>query len=126
MPKKRRSSISHYNTLNAPVELDGTAQSIKNEFARRLESKRIEKDWNQSDLARFASEYLPKPAKGRARKIGRDQISHYTRGVSLPRPETLRALATQIVSLLAEEDTPKGGGGPTKLVMLLDGAAEAG
>src|SRR5262249_10149549 len=42
-----------------------------------------------------ASEHLPKPAKGQKQghSIGRDQISHYSRGISLPRPEVLRALA---------------------------------
>ena len=94
MPK--RAAIGHFNTLSGePVDSDGTAQSIKNEFARRLEARRIELGWNQSELARRASEHLPKPAKGQKQghSIGRDQISHYSRGVSLPRPEILRALA---------------------------------
>ena len=94
MPK--RSAIGHFNTLSGePVDADGTAQSIKNEFARRLEARRIELGWNQSELARRASEHLPKPAKGQKQghRVGRDQISHYSRGISLPRPEILRALA---------------------------------
>lgn len=94
MPK--RAAIGHFNTLSGePVESDGTAQSIKNEFARRLEARRVELGWNQSELARRASEHLPKPAKGQKQghSVGRDQISHYTRAVSLPRPEVLRALA---------------------------------
>ena len=94
MPK--RAAIGHFNTLSGePVDSDGTAQSIKNEFARRLEARRIELGWNQSELARRASEHLPKPAKGQKQghSIGRDQISHYSRGISLPRPEVLRALA---------------------------------
>jgi transcriptional regulator with XRE-family HTH domain len=91
-----RPAIGHFNTLfGEPVDSDGTAQSIKNEFARRLEARRIELGWNQSELARQASEYLPKPAKGQKQghSVGRDQISHYSRGISLPRPEVLRALA---------------------------------
>jgi transcriptional regulator with XRE-family HTH domain len=94
MPK--RSAIAHFNTLSGePADSDGTAQSIKNEFARRLEARRIELGWNQSELARQASEHLPKPAKGQKQghSVGRDQISHYSRGISLPRPEILRALA---------------------------------
>ena len=92
----KRPAIGHFNTLSGePVDSDGTAQSIKNEFARRLEARRIELGWNQSELARRASEYLPKPAKRQKQghSIGRDQISHYSRGISLPRPEVLRALA---------------------------------
>jgi transcriptional regulator with XRE-family HTH domain len=94
MPK--RAAIGHFNTLSGePIDSDGTAQSIKNEFARRLEARRIELGWNQSELARRASEHLPKPAKGQKQghSVGRDQISHYSRGISLPRPEVLRALA---------------------------------
>ena len=94
MPK--RAAIGHFNTLSGePIDSDGTAQSIRNEFARRLEARRIELGWNQSELARRASEHLPKPAKGQKQghRVGRDQISHYSRGISLPRPEILRALA---------------------------------
>src|SRR5215813_9516551 len=92
----KRAAIGHFNTVSGePVDSDGTAQSIKNEFARRLEARRVELGWNQSELARRASEHLPKPAKGQKQghSIGRDQISHYSRGISLPRPEVLRALA---------------------------------
>jgi transcriptional regulator with XRE-family HTH domain len=91
-----RAAIGHFNTLSGePVDNDGTAQSIKNEFARRLEARRVELGWNQSELARRASEHLPKPARGQKQghSVGRDQISHYSRGISLPRPEVLRALA---------------------------------
>jgi transcriptional regulator with XRE-family HTH domain len=93
MPK--RSGVGHYNSRYGPVEFDGTPQSIKNEFARRLEKRRSELNMNQSEVAREASKHLPEPAKGKkqGRRIGRDQISHYSRGISLPRPETLRALA---------------------------------
>lgn len=94
MPK--RAAISHYNTLNDAVPTDdGAPQAIKNEFARRLEARRIELGWNQSELARRASDHLPRPVKGQKQghRVGRDQISHYSRGVSLPRPEILRALA---------------------------------
>lgn len=93
MPKRR--SIAHYNSIHDEVQDDGTSQSIRNEFARRLEAHRIEKGWNQSELARRASDYLPKPVKGQKQghRVGRDQISHYSRGISLPRPEILRALA---------------------------------
>lgn len=90
-----RRRIAHYNAAYGPVENDGTPQAMKNEFARRLEAARVAKGWNQSELARRASEVLPKPARGQkqGRKVGRDQISHYSRGVSMPRPEVLNALA---------------------------------
>jgi transcriptional regulator with XRE-family HTH domain len=87
-----RKSLSHYNCI---VVQDGSAQAVKNEFARRLEERRNAKGWNQSELARRATEHLPIAAEGQklGHKIGRDQISHYSRGVSLPRPETLEAIA---------------------------------
>lgn len=69
-------------------------QSIKNEFASRLEARRIEFGWNQSELARRASGWLSKPANGQkqGQRVGRDQISNYSRGITLPRPEVLHAL----------------------------------
>ena len=93
MPKRR--TIAHYNAMHDEVPQDGTSQAIKNEFARRLEAHRVAKGWNQSELARRASDWLPEPAAGQKQghKIGRDQVSHYSRGISLPRPEVLAALA---------------------------------
>ena len=86
-----RRGISHYNILNN----DAGTQSIKAEFARRLQTAMVRLGWNQSELARRASDNLPKPAPGQKRghAIGRDLISHYVRGAMLPGPTNLQALA---------------------------------
>lgn len=90
-----RGGVGQYNIIGREVDQDGSAQAVKNEFARRLQTRYADRGWNQSDLAREASKFLPKPMRGQkqGKRIGRDQISHYTRGVSLPRPDVLRALA---------------------------------
>jgi transcriptional regulator with XRE-family HTH domain len=64
-------------------------------FARRLEAARVEKGWNMSELARRATACLPKPKKGQLQGvgIGRDLMSHYSRGKSRPRAEYLEAIA---------------------------------
>lgn len=93
-----RPGISHYNMLDngprSPVAPSDTA-AVKAEFARRLQTAMVGKGWNQSELARRASEQLPKPVAGQKRghAIGRDLISHYVRGAMLPGPTNLEALA---------------------------------
>ncbi|BAQ16115.1 helix-turn-helix domain-containing protein [Methyloceanibacter caenitepidi] len=62
--------------------------AVKIDFANRLQRALVNKGWNQSELARRASEKLP-----RGKTIGRDMVSHYVRGVALPRPAQLEALA---------------------------------
>lgn len=52
----------------------------KQEFGRRLYSILIERRMNQSDLAR-------------ASQLGRDSISQYVRGRSVPSPQNLQKLA---------------------------------
>jgi transcriptional regulator with XRE-family HTH domain len=61
---------------------------IKIDFAKRIQRAMIDKGWNQSELARRASAYLPKNTP-----LGRDNVSHYVRGISLPRSAQLAALA---------------------------------
>ena len=61
--------------------------AIKVDFANRLQKAMHAKGWNQSELARRASAYL---AKG---DIGRDMISHYIRGVSIPRSAQMVAIS---------------------------------
>lgn len=94
-----RRGVSHYNTLRAPLTDDlGDTQSIKAEFARRLQGAMIQKGWNQSELARRASERLPRPSPGQKRHhlIGRDLVSHYIRGKMLPGPVVLEAIASAL------------------------------
>lgn len=51
--------------------------------------------WNQSELARRCDKLLPEPTKGQVQNIefGRDRISRYIRGLTIPRPESLPILA---------------------------------
>src|SRR3546814_12858355 len=52
----------------------------------------IMKSWNPSDLARQASVFLSEKA-GKRKNMGRDSVSHYVRGINLPTPAHLWALA---------------------------------
>jgi transcriptional regulator with XRE-family HTH domain len=93
-----RPHIGHYNNLRDPSNISPEEMTAAREFARRLEQFRTAKGWNQSELARQATKYLPTPVRGQkqGKEISRDQISHWHRagnGGSLPRPETLAALA---------------------------------
>jgi hypothetical protein len=94
----KRGSVAHYNNLRRPRSGSDQhdVQTIRREFARRLQNAMILKGWGQSDLARFASQHLPKPQPGqRLNKSGirRDLISKYIAGVMLPNPVYLGALA---------------------------------
>ncbi len=96
---KRRSIVAYYNNLRRDSsasnrELD--LKAIRGEFARRLQNAMIQKGWSQSDLARFATQHLPKPTPGQKRGnsgIRRDLISRYIAGIMLPNPVILDALA---------------------------------
>lgn len=65
------------------------------EFARRLQAKMQERGWNQSELSRQCAKHLPKPEPGQKQylDISRDMINRYVRGLVLPRPPVLAALA---------------------------------
>lgn len=86
-----RRAISHYNTLNRSTG----DLAVYAEFGRRLQARMIALGWNQSELSRRATEFLPKPTKGQVQghSLGRDRISSYIRGKYLPRPEALAAIA---------------------------------
>lgn len=60
---------------------------VKVEFARRLQKAMLAKGWNQTDLAREADKHM---ADG---EIRRDNVSQYIRGVVLPGPKRVDALA---------------------------------
>ena len=62
-------------------------ERIKKEFARQLQNALIERDWNQSDLARAVAPLLKNS------RLGRDNISKYIRGRVLPLPPTRAAIA---------------------------------
>lgn len=118
-----RRGVSHYNTLTAgPPAADVDAASIKAEFARRLQTAMVAKGWNQSELARRATDFLPRPAPGQKRghAIGRDLISHYVRGTMLPGPINLEALAKALgvrTIELMPAGVPQVGGEPTPFEM---------
>jgi transcriptional regulator with XRE-family HTH domain len=57
------------------------------DFAKRLQDKLSDKGWNQSELARRMAPLLKES------RIGRDNISKYVRGLVLPLPAALEAMA---------------------------------
>lgn len=63
------------------------AEAIKAEFGRALQKRITDKNWNQSDMAREAAKFMPN------KKFPRDNISQYIRGLTLPGPVRLKALA---------------------------------
>lgn len=83
--------------------------AVNAEFARRLQQALVARGWSQSDLARRVRDHMPE-GDGR---VGRDNISRYIRGVSLPRPTHLaalcRALGMRPEELLPAEGRPTGG-----------------
>ena len=56
--------------------------------ARRINAQLLKRGWRQSDLARAAEKFLPK-----GKKFGRQLISSYCRGVHMPTPLHLDAMA---------------------------------
>ena len=69
-------------TRTDPVDGEqlGTKRVTKQEFAKRLYETMVSKGWTQSELSR-------------ATDVGRDSISNYIRGISLPNPRNLKKLA---------------------------------
>ena len=61
-------------------------EAIRKEFAKRLQAALNDKGWNQAELARRVAKLLPD------RRIGRDNISKYVRGIVLPLPFMLAAI----------------------------------
>lgn len=58
------------------------------DFATRLVKRRVQKNFNQAELAARASAYLPAN-----RSFSRGSISRYESGLNIPGPSTLTALA---------------------------------
>jgi hypothetical protein len=67
---------------NAPKDV------VALEFARRLQAAMAAKGWNQSDLAREATKFMP-PGKA----VNRDNVSVYVNMRTLPGRERLEAMA---------------------------------
>lgn len=66
-------------------------KAMKQAFARKLYQLNLKKGWNQSDLAREASN-----AAERGVLVSRDNVSTYMRGSSLPSEPKLKALAAAL------------------------------
>lgn len=77
----------HY--LNrTPAENDFNFRpAVLAEFASRLQHHMTRKGWNQSETARQAALHMPD------KKFGRDNVSNYVRGLVMPGPLHLEALA---------------------------------
>lgn len=107
MAGKRTSAT--YN-LDAPG--DNTAKAA---FAHNLQNHMVELGFSQSELARRCGALLPRPEKGQKQRLtfGRDLISRYIRGETLPRPEALdllaQALRCKSSDLLPPESVPHAG-----------------
>lgn len=71
-------------TRTQPADSSSVDLSVKKnrneEFGKRLYKALLDKGWNQSDLARAAN-------------VGRDSISQYVRGKTVPTPQNLKKIA---------------------------------
>ncbi len=73
--------ISGRSEYKANADVDLSVKTIrKAEFAKRLYSLMMKKNWNQSDLARASG-------------LGRDSISQYIRANNIPSPLNLKKMA---------------------------------
>src|SRR5690349_8661860 len=86
MPRKR-GSRPYVNRPPRELPAGVPTDAALAEFANKLQKLLVDKDWNQSDLARAAAKFMPD------RKFHRDNISNYIRGQSFPYPVRLKAIA---------------------------------
>lgn len=75
---------------------------LKREFSNRLSKILADRSWSQADLARAAEKHLPKGEEFR-----RDNVNVYVRGLALPRPKQLNAIA-KALGMTAEDLLPGG------------------
>lgn len=97
-------SVRHYINPK-PTELPKGApvDVVHADFGGRLQQAMVAKGWNQSELARRANERMPE-----GQKMGRDNVSGYIRGTTLPGPVKLKALADAL-GMTVEELLPQRG-----------------
>ena len=82
---------------NTDVPKGAPIDQVKIDFANRLQKAMVAKGYNQSELARRTADYMPEdPETGKRKRFGRDNISTYIRGLALPQPATLAALAKAV------------------------------
>lgn len=67
---------------------DMPKEALMAEFARRLQAEMAKKGWNQTDLARQASLFLPE-----GESLSRDLVSRWVLMKNLPHPTNLEAVA---------------------------------
>lgn len=100
---RTRKPRAYYNPKPvAPLPDGAPRDAVKMEFAKRLQHLMVSKGWNQSELARRTAHHT---SDG---KFGRDSVSVYIRGMSLPGPTHLNALA-RALDVKAEELLPSRG-----------------
>ena len=68
-----------HNSNPQPIPDDAPKEAAKVEFAKRLQKAIAEKGWNQSELARRATEHMPD-----GQKVGRDSVSQYIAAKTFP------------------------------------------
>jgi transcriptional regulator with XRE-family HTH domain len=73
--------------MDKPEPVPRISKALKKEFGRRLQAILSDRRMNQSELASKASEHMPE-----GRSIGRDAISHYVRGIAVPREDRYPAI----------------------------------
>lgn len=81
-------TVSYSDLGDVPVPGLRPDKEMKQAFARKLYQLNLKKGWNQSDLAREASN-----AAERGETVSRDNVSTYMRAASLPTEPKLKALA---------------------------------
>jgi transcriptional regulator with XRE-family HTH domain len=72
------------------------------EFARRLHAAMLKKGWNQSDLARAAWKKEMRDKRGYSQPVGKDRISVYLKGRTLPDAANLQRLADALGMTIGE------------------------
>ena len=75
--------------------------AIRQDFARRLQNKLNDKGWTQAELARRMAPLL------KDSRVGRDNVSKWVRGIVLPLPPYLEAMA-KVLGVESKELLPWG------------------
>lgn len=87
MPPRRRVPVYHNSPPQFGNDVDLAPTDARLEFGRRLSKLIAARNWNQSDLARHATQHMPGKQAFR-----RDNVSNYVRGRQIPGPVRLKAL----------------------------------
>jgi transcriptional regulator with XRE-family HTH domain len=100
----KRGGAFHNSEPEQAIPANAPREAVKAEFGRRMQHRMAEHGWTQSDLAREAARYMPD------KKFNRDNVSNYVRGMAIPGPLHLAALAKAFkcdkIDLLPSRGTP--------------------